>query len=267
MHTRLYHILICCLIAGSLASVGFCVLGRRERLIAAYATSLHGRTASQIANARRAAQAMDGTVILPGKQFSFTKATGPWTVDRGYRKAPVSYDGELVRSFGGGVCQTSSTLYCAALAAGLQIIERHRHTWPAKYVPPGGDAAVAPHGIDLRLANPYPFAVRLSAIVQGEKLVCGVGELRRPQDPPGAHRNLPTFTVQHQATDVVPAPEVTRADASLPRGCRKIIKQGQPGYCVRTTRVRSQHGEPARTELIADDAYPPLSRVVLLGSR
>src|SRR5438034_768143 len=94
----------------------------REIEIGGYATSLEGRTDSQRFNARKAAEALDGTVIGPGAVFSFNKVVKSWSFDQGFLKAPVSYDGELVRAYGGGVYQASTTLYNAALLAGLPIV-------------------------------------------------------------------------------------------------------------------------------------------------
>src|SRR5438132_13609304 len=83
--------------------------------LAAFATSLNGRTASQRHNAMLSANDLNGSIVPPGEVFSFNKAVKTWSADEGYVKAPVSYDGELVRAYGGGVCQTSTTLYNAAL--------------------------------------------------------------------------------------------------------------------------------------------------------
>ena len=108
-----------------------------EVKISGYATSLKGRTASQRHNAQRAAELLDGKVIAPGEVFSFNRVVRSWAQDTGYVKAPVSYDGELIKAYGGGVCQTSTTLYNAALLAGMPIIERHPHVFAPHYVPPG----------------------------------------------------------------------------------------------------------------------------------
>ena len=81
----------------------------REVELAAYSTSLEGRTAAQRINARKAAEALNGKVIAPGVTFSFNKVVKSWSFDQGFLKAPVSYDGELIKAYG-GVCQTSTTL-------------------------------------------------------------------------------------------------------------------------------------------------------------
>src|SRR5262249_37883295 len=138
--------------------------------ISGFASSLDGRTDSQRHNAALSARALSGTIIAPGGSFSFNKVVKSWSSDDGYVKAPVSYDGELVRAYGGGVCQTSTTLYDAALLAGLPIIERHSHVFAAHYAAPGRDAAVAQPSIDLRFKNPYPWPLRIRASVEGDTL-------------------------------------------------------------------------------------------------
>ena len=126
-----------------------------------YATSLGGRTQGQRHNAIRAATELNDAIIPPGATFSYNRRVRAWATEPGYWKAPVSYAGSMTLAVGGGVCQTSSTLYNAALLAGLEISERHPHTALPRYVPPGRDAAVAYPGIDLRLKNPHPFPVRI----------------------------------------------------------------------------------------------------------
>src|SRR5687768_10708784 len=109
---------------------------KREFELSHFVTVMRGRTPNQAHNAALAARSIDGVWIKPGETFSFNKVVGSWSSDTGYKRAPVSYDGELVPAWGGGVCQTSSTLYNAALLAGLTVTERHRHRWLAKYVAP-----------------------------------------------------------------------------------------------------------------------------------
>lgn len=256
--TRLrYEPVVLVLILGTLGALGMAAWVAREHTLGAYSTPLRGRTPSQVHNARLAAAAVDGAVIPPGGEFSFIAATGPWTLDRGYRKAPVSFDGELVLSFGGGVCQTSSAVYCAALAAGLDVTERHAHTWAPQYVPPGADAAVAPEGIDLRLRNPLAFPVRILVTVERERLVCRMV---------GRGRVVQRFEVVRETTDVIPAPQVLRPDPGLAAGASRVLTRGHAGCRVRTLRVVSEGGRVVERELISEDHYPPLSRVVQVGA-
>ncbi len=218
-----------------------------EAQIAAYATGLRGRTRSQVHNVELALQALDGQVIAPGREFSFAKAVGPWTEDRGYRKAPVSYSGDMTVDWGGGVCQASSTLYNAALLAGLPITERHRHYWPASYVPPGQDAAVAYPNIDLRFRNPLRHPIRISARVEGESLLIRLFSRDRPPQVSLVRRVLsvrrPTTVVRYVAHRAEPR-----------------VTAGQPGYDVVLYRVFG--GQEGQRELVSRDSYPAQNRVV-----
>jgi vancomycin resistance protein YoaR len=218
-----------------------------EAQIAAYATGLRGRTRSQVHNVELALQALDGQVIAPGREFSFAKAVGPWTEDRGYRKAPVSYSGDMTVDWGGGVCQASSTLYNAALLAGLPITERHRHYWPASYVPPGQDAAVAYPNIDLRFRNPLRHPIRISARVEGESLLIRLFSRDRP----------PQVSLDRRVLSVRRPTTVVRyvAHRAEPR-----VTAGQPGYDVVLYRVFS--GQEGQRELVSRDSYPAQNRVV-----
>lgn len=223
----------------------------RWQVIAAYRTSLESRTSAQAHNAELAANALDGKTLQPGAEFSFNRAVGSWTADKGYVKAPVSFDGELVPSWGGGVCQTSSTLYNAALLAGLDIIERHRHRFAARYVPPGQDSAVAQYDVDLRLRNPYPWPVKMQAEVSGKWLICRLLAQRKPDA---------TFSVEREIRQITQPSEVVRASGGANLRWR-VLNHGAPGIRVAVYR-RETKGDQSVRRLLSDDTYPPLNRLV-----
>lgn len=240
------------LLGGAVAAIA---LPPRWEVMGAYATPLQGRTHGQRINALRAARTLDGLVIEQGHELSFNRTVGSWTPDRGYVLAPVSYDGELVVDWGGGVCQTSSTLYNAALIAGLEVVERHRHNWAPSYVPPGRDAAVAQYTVDLRLRNPYPWPVRLRAIVTDASL--GFEVLGRERGPVAA--------VTTDGRTAVRPTEVVRLDAALAAGQRRVVTQGKPGARVTVYRIFLLGPRSGSRELVSRDSYPPINRVVRVG--
>ncbi len=160
-----------------------------------YVTSLQQRTSSQLHNIRQAAQSLDGVYIMPaarpreqpGATFSFNQVVGPRSLERGYVPAPVFMVAETLDSVGGGICQVSSSLYNAALLAGLEVVERHPHYKQVESVPPGLDATVWYGLADLKLRNPFPWPVRLRAEVRGQNLVVSVlgrGSRQRLHIPP-----------------------------------------------------------------------------------
>jgi vancomycin resistance protein YoaR len=121
-------------------------------------------------NVRLAASAIDGIVIAPGATFSFNDTTGPRTLRRGYRKAPVVIRGELEDGIGGGVCQVASTLHAAAREAQLEIVERKAHSRPSHYIRRRLEAAVAFPELDLKIRNPNAYPVTISAAAHEGRL-------------------------------------------------------------------------------------------------
>lgn len=217
-----------------------------EAQVAAFSTSLRGRTQSQVHNVRLALAALDGQVVPPGKVLSFNRVVGPWTQDRGYRRAPVSYAGEMTLDWGGGVCQAATTLYNAVLLAGLPIIERHRHHWLATYVPPGQDAAVAYPSLDLRFRSSLRAPLRVAARVEGESLVVRLYSRDRPP-PVSIERRV--LAVTRPATVARPSPGPSPRVIEGRSGCQVVV-------------YRRFQGEEARAELISRDSYPAQNRVV-----
>jgi vancomycin resistance protein YoaR len=229
----------------------------RWQVAAAYRTSLAQRTSSQIHNVNLAIKEINGKVLQPGAVFSFNHTVGSWTAERGYVKAPVSYDGELIRDWGGGVCQTSTTLYNAALLAGLQIVERHHHHWPARYAPLGRDAAVAYSDIDLKFRNTLSAPVRIVGEVTGDKLSFRLLSLHKPD-----YR----VQVESQVRTITRPGQIVLSSAGHEGGRLKLINRGHPGFCVATYR-RFTGPHISRRELISQDSYPVMDRVVRLAVR
>jgi len=229
------------------------ILGGCERApewttLTEYATSLKGRTHGQRRNALLAARRLNGVQIAPKATLSFNERVGQWVRSEGFVRAPVSYGGVLVPAWGGGVCQTSTTLYNAALLAGLEIIERHPHTIAPSYVPVGLDAAVAQGVADLKIRNPYPFPVRIECEARGERLIC---RIRARAQPVVVRKIVPTCLLQREQTDWQPPPRVPGFNP----------QPGRAGVRVRLWRVRLLNGKQER-ELCHESEYLPLPRGV-----
>lgn len=214
------------------------------RVIGSYATDLEGRLPSQRHNAENCLRKIGKVTIPPGQTFSFNDAVGSWSRDQGYRRAPVSYNGNLVDSWGGGVCQTSTTLYNAALLGGLEIIERHAHHHAPNYVPPGRDAAVAYPNIDLVIRNPYSYPVVLQGKSVGGRLVYEVAARG-----PGAG----SVSVMQRVTELRKPQEFVLGSGPFGR----VRNPGKSGYEVETFRLIN-----GRRERLSHDNYPVMHRVV-----
>ena len=95
-------------------------------------------------NIEAPATKIDGTVVPPGGKFDFWKVVGD------LRKLPGTGPGNAIEggkitvtgAFGGGICTTSTTLFNAALRAGMVPIDRKNHNEYITRYPPGLDATV-----------------------------------------------------------------------------------------------------------------------------
>ena len=131
-------------------------LGIKEQV--SKGTSLFiGSIPGRIHNIQLASLKLNGILIAAGETFSFNKALGDVSKDTGYEQAYIIKEGRTVLGDGGGVCQVSTTLFRAALNAGLPITERHAHAYRVHYyeddLGPGFDATVFDPTADLKFIN------------------------------------------------------------------------------------------------------------------
>lgn len=116
-------------------------------------------------NLTLAANALNGTVVLPGREFSFNNTVGERTVEKGYKEATVYVQGASVGETGGGVCQVASTIYYCALLANLEITQREEHMYAVTYVPYGMDATIYWGALDFRFRNNKEYPIRIQSSV------------------------------------------------------------------------------------------------------
>src|SRR3989338_9876693 len=120
-------------------------------------SKFRGSISGRIHNIELAASRISGRLIAPGEIFSFNEALGDVSAATGFQSAYIIKDGRTVLGDGGGVCQVSTTLFRAALAAGLPIEERHAHSYRVSYYEqdsgPGLDATVFAPSVDLKFKN------------------------------------------------------------------------------------------------------------------
>jgi len=132
-----------------------------------------GSIPERIHNIILAASKFQGVLIPPGKIFSFNETIGDISQLTGYKPAYIIKDGKTILGDGGGVCQVSTTLFRAALNAGLEIVERNSHAYRVSYYEndskPGLDATVFAPSVDLKIKNNTPAYILIETEVNKEK--------------------------------------------------------------------------------------------------
>lgn len=224
-------------------------------LLTAFRTPLNGGETGRIENITQAAAYLHGFELGPGGVFSFNDVVGPREERRGFVPAPEIYNGEYVMGIGGGVCQVSSTLYNAALLAGMRITERMHHSRPLSYVPLGRDATVSYGELDLRFENTLPFAVQVRAAVSDGHLEVQLwGQERLPVE----------VQVETLAAEVIMPELHIVEDPALPTGVEWLADEGLPGWNIEVHRIVRQ-GEFESREIVSYDVYPPRPQLVRIG--
>jgi vancomycin resistance protein YoaR len=145
-------------------------LGIRE-LVAEGKTNFAGSPKNRIHNIRRALEQFEGLIIRPEEEFSFVKYLGEVDGAHGYLPELVIKYNKTEPEFGGGICQVSSTIFRAAINAGLKITARKNHAYPVRYYKPYGmDATIYIPNPDLRFTNNTRNAILVLSSIENSTL-------------------------------------------------------------------------------------------------
>lgn len=211
-------------------------------------------------NVRLAAEAINGTVIKPGQEFSFNGTVGQRTEAKGYKGAAAYNNGEVVQEIGGGVCQVSTTLYNAVFKAGLKISSRRSHTFEPSYVTPGRDATVSWDQPDFKFINNSSTAIGLRASYADQKMTVSVYGIPILED--GITWDLESKKVEDLGT---PNPTYEE-DQTLQPGAEVTKSKGSAGSRWETYKVVYKDGKEISRELDHKTTYKGHTPVIRRNS-
>ena len=231
-----------------LAEVTKTELMNRFGLISAYTTTTTS-DGKRNTNIQLSAEAISGKTVLPGEIFSFNAATGERTAAKGYQEAPAISGGQSKDEVGGGVCQTSSTLFNAVARADLEIIERNPHAWPSHYIEKGFDATVNWPGLDFKFKNNTEWPVFIIAGYSKRKVTVNIYGMSLGSDV--------RIDLESEVVRTIPKPEGTNyvINTSLAPGESKKTVTGRQGYEVNTWKVWYQGNREIKREILFKTTY------------
>lgn len=236
------------------------LLGRINGVIGEFSTSFGKSSADRIENIRISSKAIsDRGIIMPGETVSFNETTGPRERRFGYKEANVIIGGEFTPDVGGGVCQTSTTLYNALLLADLTILERSPHSIPSTYVNFGQDAAVAYGYLDLKFRNDFDYPIYIDSGVSGGRVYFRIYGDKKARDY--------TVRIDSQTVETIAAKVKNISDNSLPSGKKEVVQQGRTGYRVNTYKSIIRNGKTVSRDLITKDYYKPREFIYRIGTK
>jgi vancomycin resistance protein YoaR len=213
--------------------------------------------APRVTNIQRAAEILDGTVLLPGQTFSLNEALGKRTRKRGFVAAPQIYAGRLEDAVGGGVSQIATTTYNAAFFAGLELIQHTPHQFYISRYPMGREATVSWGGPELIFRNDWDAGVLMKYTATDTSITVTMYSSK-------LGRRVTTET--GEPYDYV-APRVIREpNPDLPAGTERVVQSGGVrGFSVDYTRKVFQGPKLLRDERFHVE-YDPEDTVIEYGT-
>lgn len=223
--------------------------GNYTYLWGGFSTSLGGRSPAQVHNAARAARDLEAAIIMPGDTFSFNGRVGSRDRGKGYEPAPmINESGYLEEIPGGGICQLATTIYNAALYAGLVVMERHPHSRAVFYAPAGRDATISTWRKDLKLRNPHPVPVMLRINISDGRMTAAFWSIEKKP-----------FLVELRSDCYTLSPETVAGKTAGSAGGRS--QAGGKGFSVVLRRFLKKGGK-VEEQILSRDFYPPPTRIL-----
>ncbi|MBA7609853.1 hypothetical protein ES703_17048 [subsurface metagenome] len=227
-----------------------------KELVSTHTEYFSPKALNRVHNIRLITSILDELLIVPDEIFSFNKTTGRRTKEKGFLEAPTIIHGELVDTFGGGVCNVSTTIFNTAFLGGYKIVERNPHQWYISRYPPGRDASVSWGVQDFKFQNDTGSWI----LIKGEstKSSCkisfystNIGREVKIETTPFS--NFKTHGVKY------------KPDLEVPKGVEFIDSEGVDGRDVYVTRIISKNGEIIGKENIFTRYYPK-NKIILLNT-
>ncbi len=227
-----------------------------KRKISSFTTDMGVSSSNRIWNVQLMADYIDGTIIEPGKTFSFNGVVGQRTAERGFREGQMIVGSLLLPSIGGGVCQTATTLFNNAFELGLPIVRRYNHSFYISHYPLGRDATVSWGGPDLVFKNDLGHAIWIKSSYTSSTLTFTF------YGTPAGRRVVSTTSPQ---TNWRPPATSYAYDPYAPRGSiRTSSGSNQSGFDVTVNRTVFQGDKVLRKDAFPS-RYIPVGPTVVYG--
>lgn len=225
-----------------------------------FSHSIPGR----IKNLSLASSRASGVLVPPGEIYSFNKSVGDISGKTGYDVAYIIKDGRTVLGEGGGVCQSSTTLFRAVLNAGLPVIKRTAHAYRVSYYeensPAGLDATVFQPSVDFQFRNNTSAYVLVQSEVDLSKNML---VFRIYGTPDGRKVEITEPVI----TNVTPPPNpVYEEDSNLRKGVIYQIDFPAWGATVSFERKVTRNGEVILEDKYVSN-YQPWRAVYVKGTK
>ena len=233
-------------------------LERVTDVLGTFTTDFSTSSAGRAQNVKNGASKINGHVVYPGEQFSVYETVNPFTAENGYELAGSYENGTTVQTYGGGICQVSTTLYNALIRAEVTIDERYCHSMIVSYVQPSMDAAIAGTYKDLKFTNNYDFPIYIEGYTSGMQITFTIyGEETRSADREVIFESETTSTTEPETQFV--------ASESQPIGYVNTDQNSHTGYTAKLWKIVKENGKEVSREVFNNSTYKASPKIITVG--
>ncbi len=230
-----------------------------KQTLAKYTTIYDAGLVNRAHNVALAAKSINGTILMPGETFSYNETIGNPNKANGYKIGTAYVGGKVVDSYGGGVCQVSTTLYNSVLYANLEIVQRYNHSYIVNYVPAGRDATVSYGGKDFKFKNTRKYPVKIVASAKNGVVSVSVMGIKEETE----YEVVLTSTV----LSTTPRSVVYENNSKLEEGKQKVIQSGFDGKKSIAYKILKLNGKTISKTVLSKDTYKPMAKIIEVGTK
>lgn len=234
-------------------------LSKVKDLLGSYHTDYSKSASGRAKNVANGTSKINGSVIYPGEEFSVHEAISPLDAENGYALAGSYENGTTVETYGGGICQVSTTLYNAVIRAELEVTQRSNHSMIVNYVDPSADAAIAGTYKDMKFKNNTDAPIYIEGYTEGMEVyfnIYGHETRESGREVSFVSETLSTTDpgVQYQA-----APD-------QPIGYLHTEQSAHTGRVAQLWKVVKLNGVEQSREVFNKSTYNPSPKIVTVGT-
>ena len=229
-------------------------------------TSYASSSSDRKYNVRHALEAFNGMIVAPNQEVSFNETTGSRTAENGYKKANVILNGVYVEGTGGGVCQSSTTLYNALLLADVEILEVNKHTLPSSYVWLAFDAMVSEGYSDLRFKNTTDENLYIKTYSDDENVYVEVYGKPFMEGEKIVRRVEFLGAIPHPGDRIIPDTNKEYSNKVTYKGEYLRLKYPREGYHAKGYIDRYINDTLVESKLIRDETYQSQEGIIIEGT-
>jgi vancomycin resistance protein YoaR len=227
-------------------------------VLGSFSTDFGSSSTGRATNVKNGCNKINGTILYPGDEFSVYAAISPFTQENGYELASAYSNGMVIESFGGGICQVSTTLYNAVIRAELEVTMRYNHSMLVSYVPASDDAAIAGTYKDMRFVNNTDTPIYLEGYCYNGTITFNIyGHETR-----SANRKI---SFESEILSQEPATLQFNLDSSLGIGYWNVEQGAHQGTVSRLWKIVTVDGVEESREIFNKSTYQSSPKIITVG--